>query len=293
MFHLLRFRILLAVAVILVAMGAVHHAMHMTQGLQGGLHDSPLASADFRAPIATLEARLFSPGPLTMEERIELAREFDAMRKALDAKGGTHLAKFSARELGTLAGLSRGLGELGGADLDRIRSNWMRVRSNTFDDASWYRFSEADPVAPAEDAGVVLGDADRATIAGLVTAFERIEQAIERGERDAERLGEPRTGAEMSEQQALEDSWNAWDESWRGELESIRGWLPAAPADEAPATVRFAHSGAARALDELGGVRGAGRAPYRQEWTRRFQNARKQVRDARFWIERAERGLGV
>ena len=82
-----------------------------------------------------------------MEERIALAESFDEVGKVLGANKGMHLAQYSAREVRTLAGMSRGLGDLGGADLDRVRQNWMRVRANTFDDAAWFRFSESDPAA--------------------------------------------------------------------------------------------------------------------------------------------------
>ncbi|MCC6350050.1 MAG: hypothetical protein IT347_10730 [Candidatus Eisenbacteria bacterium] len=151
MLRFLRFRVLLAVALILFAMAAVHQAMHTTQGVKGALEDGPLASADFRAPIVDVETLLFSPAPLSMEDRTRLAGAIDAMRRELEARGGTNLAKYSARELGTLAGMSRGLGRLEGDPLDRVRQNWMRIRSNTFDDAWWYRFSESDPPVPREE----------------------------------------------------------------------------------------------------------------------------------------------
>ena len=294
MFRLLRFRILLAVAVILLAMGGAYHAMHTTQGIVGGVNDASLASADYRAPIANLEARLFAASPLTMEERIVVARDFDDVAKALDARG-THMARYSARELRTLAGMSRGLGELGGTDLDRIRTHWMRVRANTFDDAAWFRFSEADPVAPAEEVRVPLSEADRATAEVLRTVLDRIDYAIERGEREADRLGEPESSG--TTEAWVAGAWRDWSTDWSAEMERIRALLPEQPAGDRPFGVRFGWDAVSSALEELsavpGRVPGGGRAPYRVEWTRRFENARRNARSARDWIEKAEQGRGV
>ena len=296
MLKLIRIRHLLVVVAVLMAMGTAYNAMHTTQGVVGAVKgDSQLASAEYRAPIANLEARLFAAGPLTMEERIVLAQAFDDFGKALAARGGTHMATYSARELRTLAGLSRGLGELGGADLDRVRQNWMRVRANTFDDAAWFRFSEADPAAPPEEARVPLSAADRATVEALRTVLDKIDYAMERGERETDRLGEPEPSGTTSE--SLRGAWRDWSTDWRAEIERMRGWLPSAPEPGAPFGVRFGWDATRSALDELsavpGGMRDGRRPPYRVEWTRRFQNARRNVSSARSWIEKAEQGRGV
>ena len=296
MWKLLRVRNLLALAVILFAMGTAYNAMHTTQGVMGvAVGESQLAAEQFRAPIAKLEERLFAAGPLSMEQRIALAVAFDDMRKALDAGTSAHLAKYSARELKTLAGMSRGLGNLGGADLDRVRQNWMRVRANMFDDASWFRFSESDPVAPAVEPRVPLSDADRATLARLKTTLEGIEFAIGRGEREADRLGEPQPSGTVDDWVA--SGWRDWVVNWRDEMARLRGSLPATPGDDASQRVRFAWDSVGRAIDELSAVpddvASGGRPPYRVEWTRHFQNARRDVRSAKNWIEKAEQGLPV
>ena len=291
MFKLLRFRILLAVAAILLAMGSVYHAMHTTEGILGGARDEPLASAEFRAPIASLEARLFAAGPLTMAERIALAQAFEDVGKRLDTRG-SHLARFSAREVRVLAVLSRGLGDLGGPDLDRVRNNWMRVRANTFDDASWFRFSEADPVAAPEEVRAPLAASDLATVTVLRTVLDRIDDAIGRGEREADRLGEPEPNGTTGPDVA--GAWHDWSGDWLTEIERIRGLLPAEPSSSAPFGVRFGWDSERRALDELsavpGDVPGGGRPPYRVEWTRHLQNARRDADAALDWIEKAERG---
>ncbi len=296
MWKLLRVRNLLAVGAILFAMGVAYSAMHTTQGVMGVAEgERPLAADQFRAPIANLEARLFAAGPLSMEQRIALAVAFDDMRKALEAGTGTHLAKYSARELKTLAGLSRGLGDLGGADLDRVRQNWMRVRSNTFDDAAWFRFSESDPVAPPVEPRMALSDADRAMLAQLKTSLAGIEFAIERGEREAERLGEPQPSGTVEDWVA--NGWRDWVVNWRDEMDRLRRSLPATPGADVSQRVHFAWDTVSRAIDELSAVPGdsayGGRPPYRIEWTRRFQNARRDVQSARDWIEKAEQGRPV
>lgn len=300
MLQLLRVRHLIVVAVVLAAMGAVYGAMQTTRGLRGAMNDAVLASADYRAPIVDIEALLFGGPRLTMEDRIRLADALDELRRNLDARGGTNLAKFSAHELGTLASMSRGLGDLHGEDLDRVRQNWMRIRSNTFDDASWFRFSESDPAAEREAPSLALGAADQATLTKLLGVLDEVENTVVRGERDCERLGEPGPDAyswDAERGRAFATTWSDWGASWARELESLRGRLPAEPPAESPATLRFVHSAATRALDELAGIpqdhSDPWRTPLRVNWTRRFENARKQVRDARFWSDRARKGLGV
>jgi hypothetical protein len=299
MHRLLTFRNLLAAAAVLFAMGAAYSAMHTTQGLQGALNDTTLVAADYRGAIVDVEAILFSPAPLSMEDRILLSKAFQGMHRELERRGGTHLAHYGAREVMTLAGMSQGLGPLAGADLDRVRSNWMRVRSNTFGDESWYRFSEADPVAPREAAKIELSAADREALAGLRASLDRIEAAMQRGERDVDGLGEPDSEPSWADArgEAFAAAWKDWADGWRSDMESLRGDLPPAPAPESAAGVRFAHGAAVNAIEELAAIpsdgRGRWQTPLRHDWERRFQNAAKKVRDARFWIDRAERGLGV
>jgi hypothetical protein len=293
---LIRFRIRIAIAVILFAMASAYQAMHTTEGIMGGMNDPTLPSTEFRSPIANLEARLFATGPFTKEWRIDLARAFDEMGKALDARASTHLARYSAREVRTLAGMSRRLHDPPGSDLERVRTNWMRVRSNTFDDASWFRFSEADPVATPEEIRVPLAPADRATVDELRAALDRIDDAIERGADQADRLGEPEPSG--TTEPGVANAWHDWTGDWIAKIERIRERLPREPESSAPFGVRYGRDAVGRALDELSAVPGAavggGRPPYRVEWTRHFENARRNARSARDWIEKAEQGrVGV
>lgn len=299
MLQFFRFRILFAVAVILFAMTAVYGALHTTQGVHSvAMGESPLDPGAFRAPIVDVEAILFSPAPLSMEARVRLGRAIDVLRTGLEQRGGTEMAQYSSRELKTLAGMARGLGNLEGDALERVRNNWMRIRSNTFGgDAAWYRFSENDPVPPREEPKLVLSEADRARLERVGSVLDRLDEAIARGTRECERLGEQEPGMADDRGGALARAWGDWSEGWKVEMEHLRDALPEAPAADAPASVRFVHAAADRALRELEAIpndgRGRWRVPYRQEWERRFRNAAKQVRDARFWTDRAGRGLGV
>jgi hypothetical protein len=227
-----------------------------------------------------------------MEQRIQLAAAFDAVRKSLASGSGTNMSQYSARELGTLAAMCRGLGDLGGADLDRVRQNWMRIRSNTFDDASWFRFSEADPVAPAVEPRALLSADDRATLERLKSALTEIQDLIDRGEREAGRLGEPRPDGSLED--GVGEAWRSWAIGWDEELSGLRSSLPEAPDANAAMRVRFAWDSANRALDELsaipGSVSSGGRPPYKFEWTRHVQNARREVDSAKSWIAQAEDG---
>jgi hypothetical protein len=80
-------------------------------------------------------------------------------------------------------------------------------------------------------------------------------------------------------------------------MERIRALLPEQPAADRSFGVRYCWDAVSSAIEELSAAPGAiprgGRAPYRVEWTRRFQNARRNVSPARSWIEKAEQGRGV
>ena len=229
MLKLIRIRYILAAGAILFAMSCAYQAMHTTEGVVSvASNEGVIASSQFRAPIAELEGQLFAPGPLSMEERIRLASAIDAMRESLEVGSSSHMAKFSARELRTLAAMSRGLGELGGDELERVRNNWMRIRSNNFDDASWFRFSESDPVAPAIEPTIALSANDMATVELLKYNLNRIEEQLDRGEREAERLGEPRPEGSFEPQ--VGQAWREWSTAWDEGLSRVQGTLPSAPA---------------------------------------------------------------
>lgn len=299
MLELFRLRNLIAVGAILLAMSGAYGALHTTQGVHSvAAGESPLDPGAFRAPIVDVEAILFSPAPLPMEDRIRLGQAIDVLRADLEQRGGTGMSRYSARELKTLAGMARGLGNLEGEALERVRSNWMRIRSNTFqDDAAWFRFSESDPVAPREEPVIVLSEADRARLERLASVLDRIDEAIARGARDCERLGEQEPGMDEVRGEALARSWGEWKEGWKTEVGHIRSSLPERPAADATASLRFVFDAADASLRQLESLphRGAGRwnVPYRQDWERAFSGAARKVRDARFWTDRAKQGLGV
>jgi len=293
MLKLIRVRYLLAAGAIVFAMSCAYQAMHTTEGVVSvATNEGVIASAQFRAPIATLEAQLFAPGPLTMEERIRLAAAIDAMRESLEVGSGSHMAKFSARELRTLAAMSRGIGELGGDDLERVRHNWMRIRSNNFDDASWFRFSEADPVAPVVEPTVALSTNDRETVERLKYALSRLEESVASGYREAEQLGEPRPEGSFEPQ--VGQAWRDWSVRWDEGLARVQTTMPPAPDTTASLRVRFAFDNVKRALDELSAVPGSapngGRPPYPSEWQGHFHDARRALESARNWIAQAESG---
>jgi len=292
----LRVRNMLLVGVTLLGLSGAYHALHTAEGVMSVTKgEGTLLAAQYRAPIVNVEAQLFAPGPLTMEQRIRLAAAFDQMRDSLARGSNSHMAKFSARELGQLAAMSRGLGSLGGDDLERVRNNWMRVRSNTFDDASWFRFSEADPVAPADEPRAALSADDRALIAQLEPLLGRIQDQIESGEREAGTLGEPQPSGTVDA--SVGEAWRSWVGRWNDDLSRLRSFLPEAPGASVAMRVRFAWDGANRALGELSAVPGSvssgGRPPYQVEWTRRFQNARREIESARGWIAKAVDGRDV
>ena len=296
MLRMLRVRILLGVAAVLAALAFAGHGLHTTEGLVSVAKYEPvLSSAQFRAPIANLEAQLFAPAPLSLEQRVRLAASVDEMREALLAGSDSHMARFSARELGTLAAMCRGPGSLGGAELARVRQNWMRIRSNLFDDASWFRFSEADPIAPAEEPRIELSERDRWVVSRLRPVLDRIDRQIERGVEDTGRLGEPHPDGTVDD--GVRESWQSWAVDWDDDVARLRESLPEAPDSTVSLRVRFAWDSAQRALGELGAVTGSaaggGRPPYAIECTRHFQNARRSLDSGRDWIAKAEDGRSI
>lgn len=296
MLQFIRVRHLLVVVGVLFAMGSAYQAMHTTQGVMSVKQgEATLASAPYRAPIVEVETRLFAPGPLSMEERVRLAESIDAMREALLRGEDQHMTRYSAGELATLAAMARGLGNLGGDDLERVRRNWMRIRANTFDDASWYRFSESDPPAPIEEPRLVLSARDRALAEGLRAALADIEAQIADGEREVERLGEPQPSGAVDE--SVGAAWRDWLPTWEARLARLRRTVPETSDPATSQRVRFAGESAIRAIEELAAMPGAaatgGRPPYEVERTRHLQNARRAVAAARDWLAKAIDGRTV
>lgn len=296
MLQFIRVRHLLVVVGVLFAMGSAYQAMHTMQGVMSVKQgEATLASAQYRAPIVDVETRLFAPGPLTMEERVRLAASIDAMREELLRSGEAHMTRYSANELATLAGMARGLGSLGGDDLERVRRNWMRIRANTFDDASWYRFSESDPPAPATEPRLVLSARDLALVEGLRTALDDIEARIAEGEREVERLGEPQPSGAVDE--PVRAAWRDWVPGWEDRLARLRRAVPETSDPATSQRVRFAGENAVRAIAELaampGDVATGGRPPYEVERTRHLQNARRALAAARDWLAKAVDGRAV
>lgn len=296
MLPFIRVRHLLYAVGVLFAMGCVYQAMHTMQGVMSVKKgEATLASAEYRAPIVEVETRLFAPAPLTMEQRIRLAAAIDAMREALRRRGDGHMSRYSADELATLAAMTRGLGNLGGDDLERVRRNWMRIRANTFDDASWFRFSESDPPATITEPRLELSARDRALVEGIRVTLGDIEAQVAEGERDVERLGEPQPSGAVDERVAA--AWRDWVPAWEERLARLRRALPETSDPATSQRVRFAAESAARAIDELAALPGdaasGGRPPYAFESTRHLQNARRALISARDWLAKAIDGRDV
>lgn len=141
--------------------------------------------------------------------------------------------------------------------------------------------------------------AEIARLNELASMLDRVEEMTRRGRTEAERLGEPKSDPEWvrSEGGAFAEAWVVWDEHWRDDVWRIRQQLGDAPGDSASVGLRFAYDHADRALRQLKAVpqSGEGRwnVPVRREWELGFTGVEKQIRDGRFWIDRARRGLGV
>lgn len=105
-----------------------------------------LKAEDFQAEIEALDRVVFAAGPLVPARREELGRRFEALAARVKGSGNSKFLLIESLELRRMGSVSKDLPP--DAPKEQLQREWMRIRSNLFDDRSWFARSAAD-LAPA------------------------------------------------------------------------------------------------------------------------------------------------
>jgi hypothetical protein len=101
-----------------------------------------LNADDDRQEITDIDRLVFSEQPLHLEQRATLARKLEELSKRVKAFAGSRFIDIEALEIQRLAGWALSLPN--GPQRTEFQNQWMRIRSNLFDDRSWFARSAAD-----------------------------------------------------------------------------------------------------------------------------------------------------
>jgi hypothetical protein len=109
-----------------------------------------LSAEEYQADIMTIDRLVFEEKPFTIERRNALAAKLQTFARRIREKMDSPFLELGSLELKRLAEMAKGLGP----DSPRasLQNQWMRIRSNLFDDRAWFARSAADlKPAPGAD----------------------------------------------------------------------------------------------------------------------------------------------
>jgi len=106
-----------------------------------------LSAEQFQPEIMEIDRLVFGAGPLADARRNDLARRLESLAARVKASGESRFLLIESLELKRLASGSRSLPDAPAARTS-LQNNWMRIRSNLFDDRAWFARSASDLTAP-------------------------------------------------------------------------------------------------------------------------------------------------
>ncbi|MEO8430950.1 MAG: hypothetical protein ABI592_05525 [Acidobacteriota bacterium] len=107
-----------------------------------------LSAEAYRSEIAGIDRLVFDEGPFMEKRGAELAESLENLARRVKAASDSRFLAIESLELRHLASVSKGLSA--DAPRARLQSNWIRLRSNLFDDREWFARSAADLPHPRE-----------------------------------------------------------------------------------------------------------------------------------------------
>jgi hypothetical protein len=104
----------------------------------------------YRPEIATIEAILYSDTPLGEAGRAQLAGQLSTLAKKVQKDPSwTPISKVLGWQLGKMPRLVKATDPELPVGSTPLRHQWASIRASLFEDASWFRRSSKDPIAPA------------------------------------------------------------------------------------------------------------------------------------------------
>ena len=106
-----------------------------------------LSAEQFQPEIMEIDRLVFGAGPLADARRSDLVRRLESLAGRVKAAGESRFLLIESLELKRLASVSKSLPDVPAARTS-LQNNWMRIRSNLFEDRAWFARSAAD-LAPS------------------------------------------------------------------------------------------------------------------------------------------------
>jgi hypothetical protein len=106
-----------------------------------------LTAEDYRREITAIDRLVFAEGPLDQSRRNALAGELEGLSRRMKASSDSRFIAIEALEVRRLAEAAKRAPMKPPTPM--LADQWMRIRSNVFDDRSWFARRAAD-LEPAE-----------------------------------------------------------------------------------------------------------------------------------------------
>lgn len=100
----------------------------------------------YRLQITDIDRLLFSPKAYDESRRDQLASNLEALASRITTGSDSRFLKTEASEIRVLASLAKRTSA--SAPRDHLEENWIRIRSNLFEDRYWMARSAADLESP-------------------------------------------------------------------------------------------------------------------------------------------------
>ena len=105
-----------------------------------------LAAEDYRREIAEIDRLVFREGPFDDARRTALAGELEGLARRMKAASDSRFITIEVLEIRRLAEMAKRAPAKPPPGM--LSDQWMRIRSNVFDDRSWFARSAADLEEP-------------------------------------------------------------------------------------------------------------------------------------------------
>ena len=101
-----------------------------------------LSAEEYRAEITDIDRLVFAEGPFDKARRASLAGRLEELARRMKASSDSRFIKIEVLEVRRLAEVAKRAPPNPPAPM--LSDQWMRIRSNVFDDRSWFARSASD-----------------------------------------------------------------------------------------------------------------------------------------------------
>ena len=187
---------------------------------------SPVDPEKYRAPIQSVERLLFRDEPFTAEVRESVSVRILRLQDELAVGENSALAIAFEGELTRLADMTRP--RFGpGAEQTYVTTQWQRIRSSLFDDASWFAFN-ADDVDRENMVVGVETPFDAPAIERLAASLDSLDFLLYLSKPELQRLYKL-GGADPTNSPAFTPAFARWNDTFQARLAEVERALPEPP----------------------------------------------------------------